>query len=744
MRTKTSTDITFFIRTVFLAFGALFFFFISAKAEPVIFWANDPVGPGDTVLISGSGLETLTDIRLRKISSGHSAVNAWTSVTAIQKNPESVKFKIPQYFSSGIYQVELVAPDGLASRMLNTPSVYWVQGDAGRNATPAGWIRVMGRNIARAPGAQLELKLKKTSSVIWLHAQDTASLWNAEFTLPEKIAVGNYQLLLWNGQGEKKFEPCGEIQIREKFHFPDARVNVRDFGAHGNGRADDTAAVKAALETIARMGGGTVFFPRGSYLLKDGISVPDNTILLGEARNLVSLDWEVFDQPPAALIDGYRNFSIRDLSLFAANYRTVIRGGFAIGRRTPERASPENIEIRNVLVRASAFYGHPTAQQAMEREIAGTKPHTLINAPVALQLTGKNLRVTGSDFYSSGGAFFLLHPKNVYIAHNTFFNGIGWYSITGADGVIFEYNKIRGADLRSMGGGLNTLCPDCSFSQNVLFQQNSFARFFGWDRESVTSDGPGGYYYGAARSASRQTVLLTGAISLAGSGLPKPSILHSSWEGAGLFVLGGKGAGEYGTIQNHDGDHITLTQPLQVSLNQTSLVTIVPMQQNYLMIGNNFTDVGWGVQFYGTALQSVIADNTSTRGGGFVVRGLNYHHIQPSWYNQLLDNKILEGSYFGLDHGRVISGHSQLGVTGIHMPMDTPAICRGIVIRANTLENNASIVVQGGKNTAKPSIKDVIVEKNTVRNSDRALQLDKGILNVWQQDNNVSPEKVRD
>ncbi len=43
--------------------------------------------------------------------------------------------------------------------------------------------------------------------------------------------------------------------------------NVRDFGAIGDGITLDTAAVQAAVDTCNEKGGGTVFFPEGTYVL---------------------------------------------------------------------------------------------------------------------------------------------------------------------------------------------------------------------------------------------------------------------------------------------------------------------------------------------------------------------------------------------------------------------------------------------------------------------------------------------
>ncbi len=50
-------------------------------------------------------------------------------------------------------------------------------------------------------------------------------------------------------------------------------VSVKDFGAVGNGVADDTAAIQAAVNYLPASG-GQIYFPTGTYLLKD-ISIVD-------------------------------------------------------------------------------------------------------------------------------------------------------------------------------------------------------------------------------------------------------------------------------------------------------------------------------------------------------------------------------------------------------------------------------------------------------------------------------------
>jgi hypothetical protein len=64
-----------------------------------------------------------------------------------------------------------------------------------------------------------------------------------------------------------------------------AMLNVLDFGAVGNGVADDTAAIQAAINAGAGQSVGTaktVYFPAGDYYISAPITVPNYTTILGD------------------------------------------------------------------------------------------------------------------------------------------------------------------------------------------------------------------------------------------------------------------------------------------------------------------------------------------------------------------------------------------------------------------------------------------------------------------------------
>lgn len=70
-------------------------------------------------------------------------------------------------------------------------------------------------------------------------------------------------------------------------------VKQPPYSATGDGTTDDSASIRAAIAACAANGGGTVYFPNGTYLVsQDGsngwcLELPDNIYILGESQNAV-------------------------------------------------------------------------------------------------------------------------------------------------------------------------------------------------------------------------------------------------------------------------------------------------------------------------------------------------------------------------------------------------------------------------------------------------------------------------
>jgi len=59
-------------------------------------------------------------------------------------------------------------------------------------------------------------------------------------------------------------------------------TDVRAFGAVGDGATDDTTEIQAAMDYVEAQGGGTLFFPRGTYIISSTINWKNGVRLLGE------------------------------------------------------------------------------------------------------------------------------------------------------------------------------------------------------------------------------------------------------------------------------------------------------------------------------------------------------------------------------------------------------------------------------------------------------------------------------
>lgn len=51
------------------------------------------------------------------------------------------------------------------------------------------------------------------------------------------------------------------------------QVNVKDYGAKGDGITDDTTAIQKTIDYVKMLGGGTVYIPNGTYMINPGVKI---------------------------------------------------------------------------------------------------------------------------------------------------------------------------------------------------------------------------------------------------------------------------------------------------------------------------------------------------------------------------------------------------------------------------------------------------------------------------------------
>lgn len=714
----------------------------AAAADPVVFWHNDPVGPDDAVLVSGADLDAVTAASIAPIDDA-GPVGGAVALDLLQRTPGSFKFVVPATFAAGLYRVTLSHAGGDVTIRLNAPVVYWLQAEGGDAVAPGGWLRVFGRDIVRrSDRARLRLVPEAGGPSVDL-APTQGDLWSARFVVPETTRAGPYKVALFNGDGSARDAvEAGRVTVRPRAEAGGRTYDVRAYGAVGDASRDSTRAIATALETAGREGGGTVYLPRGRYLVSDRLVVPPDVTLAGERTDLVSLVWPDLATPPDALIKGGTRFVLRDLTVYASNHRHIVSGGFTGG----DAAEPDatDIEIRRVRIRASTYLGHLRPDEAAARTARLAASFPGVQAPDTLRLSGRRIVVADCDVLGTGRSLYLLGARDAVVTGNTLAAGrYGSYEIVGAERLIFENNNVVGGDLQASGGAFNANAPTVAASRNIFVSGNTFKGFYGHDREAVTTDAPGGYYHGAARTLAPDTLSLDSEPSdLALRHLPNPERFGV---GALVMVVEGRGTGASARVARFERSgapahlRVRLDRPLPVVLDATSVVTIVKAQSNYLVVGNSFEDTGPAVQSFGTGLDHVVAGNRAVRTAGYLVTGLDYHHMQPGWHVQVLDNRILEGNVYRAIHERSdLAFEAAIAVQGLQ-PSNAPGrppLVQGVIVRGNRLDEDAHITVRGYV-VASPGVRDVIVEHNVVGASRTGLFVDDGVAGALVRRNTV-------
>ena len=340
---------------------ALALFVTPAFGAPQIFWASDPVRPGEAALLVGDGFGDHPRIELTRLQDDPGDAPApvertgtGTTVEPLQASDQSVKFIVPADFKEGVYAARITNGDDSAVGLLNAPTVYWAQGDQGVRAAPGGWIRIFGRCIGQAPATAVLRMTSLADQTSHRLAAASSNGWEARFAVPADLKPGLYDLQLHNGLGDSgAWSKAGPLEIKAAEPWPDRQFNVRDFGATGTGTTDDTPAVLAAVKAAGDQGGGVVFFPRGRYLLTQALILPRFVTLRGERRDLVNLLWPDLEQPPPALIQGSNHFALEDLTLYASRYEHLIAGDL----QTTPAGEPGHVRIQRVTARALLYIG---------------------------------------------------------------------------------------------------------------------------------------------------------------------------------------------------------------------------------------------------------------------------------------------------------------------------------------------------------------------------------------------------
>jgi hypothetical protein len=264
----------------------------SEAARPVVFWASDPVRPGEVVVQGGDfGKQPAIELWRAEEAGGGSQ-----TITPLQATDDSLKFLVPCDWKAGIFHFTVNAGNQRPEPVgLNVPDPWWQQGDAGREASPSGWLRIFGKCLSFG---RARIRLQSSASNVVLQPKQQ-ECWSLDVGVPKDLADGDYHIYVHNGfGGESAWNASGTIHIAA--HLPAWKTDTFDatsFGAVANDGIDDTSALQKALDAASANGGGIVTLPRGRFQLDEPIRIPPHVLLRGAGKSLTQIYWRDTPEP---------------------------------------------------------------------------------------------------------------------------------------------------------------------------------------------------------------------------------------------------------------------------------------------------------------------------------------------------------------------------------------------------------------------------------------------------------------
>lgn len=182
--------------------------------------------------------------------------------------------------------------------------------------------------------------------------------------------------------------------------------NVKDFGAQGDGVTDDTSSIQQAMDYIIDSGGGTLFFPKGIYIL-DSIKTMHNVtgqlIIKPKGEWLKKHDWtqiRLVGEATHTSASTYATHSGGDSSVSVWENGTVLKSTYA-GDILGANASPQAVLTAGAI---KEFHGYWNSNLIEIENIAiqvktqeNEFPRLIgINMACAESLRVKNVLVYGS------------------------------------------------------------------------------------------------------------------------------------------------------------------------------------------------------------------------------------------------------------------------------------------------------------------------------------------------------------
>ncbi|MEK4870725.1 glycosyl hydrolase family 28-related protein [Niallia sp. FSL W8-1348] len=273
---------------------------------------------------------------------------------------------------------------------------------------------------------------------------------------------------------------------------PPGAINAKDHGAYGDGKKDDTQAISEAISTANKLGGGTVYFDNGTYIVSKKINVPKNVSLYGANSENTTITRQDGEDQEIFSLSG--NQTVQNLSIISNIGINILGDNISI-HQTKFRCVLQAIQMFNktsgLIIKQAEFtesgYGILSNNEASNNvRILDSKFHNILYDGIEINTPSDNWIIENCIFdnniskseWAGFGVGVAKKAKNITIKNSKFTNIIGQavhvedYAEVWVIGSVFENNggvKYKGsptADIAVLSNGVVTI-------KNSLFNESS-------------------------------------------------------------------------------------------------------------------------------------------------------------------------------------------------------------------------------------------------------------------------------
>ena len=597
-------------------------------AAPVILKVSDAIAAGDSLSINGYGFDKDTV----EIAVARAAAEAppaepptgalYPQIAQTDKGGSFVVAKMPSGAAPGVYNVWVKNGYGWSKPFpMNAARPLFMSEYEAFNGLD---VEVAGRNFDQSEfGGTTATKVRLNDGNGKTFEMPTKELnpYHVTFTVGQQelgtyfVEVSNDDGINWarldNGQ-KLTLVPAGDdplhLGVAWAKDFKWSRVyNVADYGATPNDPGDVTAQVQAAVDAAEQAGGGVVYFPNGSYNIKQ-IKIGSGVVLEGQDEYGTKLVYtgsggNFIDTKGDGSLGGVAQLQgIAHLSLLLSDPQ--VRPDTFIWFGQPWGDAFGNVALRNAnrLFCVGVNIDYPYDNKGASGTGRGIG-FLFIGRERVVMKDNHFVGWNANNLITAMSQYFTL--KNNYFEYATgYVHGMSTYSF-------YENNKvIIHPEFNQDSHGLFARA-DAYIANNYVQGAGSGANDTN-DGEGICVEGPGSLFGAGAVLKATPTSLQAAPLT------PLSPEMALQFGELSVVITDGRGLGQMRRVASVDASAGTIhvDKPFDITPDSSSRYTLITPLENFTVYKNTLVDNAKGIWPFGNNYDGLIADNTmiDTRG----------------------------------------------------------------------------------------------------------------------------------